>query len=449
MTILWFFVALFVLISIHEFGHFIIARLSGVKVLRFSLGFGPILCSWRDKHKTEFALSLVPLGGYVKMLDETQGPVSKEEAPLAFNNQSVWKRIAIVAAGPVFNFLFALFCFWLIFIVGIKTVVPIVGDVAPQSLAQKAGFQPYDVLIQVNEKPISSWAEFQYAFLPLLERKEAVAIAVQSQRSHEKRSLYLPLKDGHFEEEHKDLLTHLGITPWMPKVSLEVASVVDASVAKTAGIKVGDTIKGLNGAMLSDWNELVSFVQKHPNMPITLLVLDKSGALKRVALTLGAVTGKKGRIGFLGIQPKPSDWPKGWLRIYRQEPLTAFFSATKQTAELTASTFILFGRLVTGKLELQALSGPVGIAKSAGKSAHAGFIHYLSFLAFLSVSLGVLNLLPIPLLDGGHLLYYGIEIFRKKPLSIKAQSIGLYFGLVILVGMMCISLFNDLYRLAG
>lgn len=443
MTILWFLLALFILITIHEYGHFIVARLCGVKVLRFSFGFGKVLWSWRGKKGTEYAISMLPLGGYVKMLDEREGPVPKNALMLAFNNQSLGKRIAIVAAGPLFNLLFAVLCFWLVFMIGMKSIAPVIDQTLPDSLASKAGFKPQDEIVSVNNQPVSSWQGFQYALIPWLGSGSDLPVQVKSRQTAGVRPLHLSLQDWSSGEKKQDLLTSLGIVPFFPTLPLIVEKVVDNSPAQLAGIEPGDRIETLNGKRVKSWMAFVSDIQNKPGTWITLSVLHEN-----VSKTLKMKTGIANDKGFIGLGIRPLTLPSEWLRHQRQGPLQALGSAISQTSALTASTFVLFTRLVTGQLTVQALTGPVGIAKGAGQSARNGFVYYLSFLGIVSISLGALNLLPVPILDGGHLFYYLIEFIKGKPLSQNVQDIGYYLSLLFLGAMLAIALFNDIYRLA-
>ncbi|CDZ76774.1 Regulator of sigma E protease [Legionella massiliensis] len=447
-TLFYFFLALLLLINIHEFGHFIVARLCGVKVLRFSFGFGKVLARWYDKRGTEYAWSLLPLGGYVKMLDEAEGEVPVNERHLAFNNKSVWARIAIIVAGPFFNFIFAFVALWLVLVIGIQSLAPMIDDVKPGSIAAKAGLQAKEEILALDNKPINSWRDFQFALMPLLGSQAEIPISVKSLDNTQRKNLVLPLANWELDSKKPDPLGSLGIVPFIPKIPPVIGEVVADTPAQSAGLKQGDIIKQLNGKPLDDWLDLVEFVRLHPNEQLSLL-LNRQGQDETVSLHIGSKGDKGQNEGFLGLRSQAVNWPKQWLRLERQGPIDAMGTAFRQTVELTGATFSLIGRFATGKLAMQSISGPVGIAQGAGESARSGLTYYLSFLALVSISLGVLNLLPIPMLDGGHLLYCIIELIRGQPLTDGVKSIGIYMGLIFLVGLMLLALSNDISRLTN
>lgn len=447
-TIFYFILALLLLITIHEFGHFIVARLCGVKVLRFSFGFGKVLTSWTDKRGTEYAWSLFPLGGYVKMLDETEGNVPEELRHKAFNNKSVWARMAIVLAGPFFNFLFAFMALWLMWMIGIKSLAPIIDDVKPGSIMARAGVAGNQEIIALDNKPINSWRDFQYALMPLLGSEYDVPMTVRSLKNHQTNHMLLPLGNWKIDPKSNDALDSLGIIPFVPKIPPIIGSIAENSPAKTADLQKGDRFLSVDSKPISDWLDLVNYVHERPNQSITLEV-DRKGVVKKHYLTTGSIIKDGESQGFLGVISQKVDWPKHWLRQQSEKPAAAAEKAFHQTVQLTATTFTLMGRLLIGKLPVQSLSGPVGIAQGAGQSARGGLAYYLSFLALVSISLGALNLLPIPVLDGGHFLYYVIEVIRRKPLSDEVKSTGAYLGIVLLMTLMVIALTNDISRLAG
>lgn len=441
-TYFFFILALLLLITIHEFGHFIVARLCGVKVLRFSFGFGPILAKFNDKRGTEYAFSLIPLGGYVKMLDESEEAVSAEDQDQAFNRKSVWARIAIIIAGPLFNFLFAFFAFWLVLVIGIQSLAPIIETVRPDSIAAKAGLEARQEILALDNKPVNSWRDFQFALMPLFGSGDTIEIQVRNLDGKEAKSLSLPLKDWSLDNKKMDPLASLGIQLFIPSYSTVVGEVVADSPSNKAGLLPGDKIKTMNGKPVSDWIDLVNYVQAHPDSELKLTV-DRKGKELQFSMTIGQRDGK----GFIGLQSQPVNWPKSWFRLQRQPPVQALQTAFWQTKELTLSTFALFGRLITGKLGMENLSGPIGIAQGAGNSGRSGIAYYLSFLALVSISLGALNLLPIPMLDGGQLLYCILEVIRGKPLGDGVKSIGMYIGILLLLGLMILSFGNDISRL--
>lgn len=445
-TLLYFLLALLLLVLVHEYGHFQVARWCGVKVLRFSFGFGPVLFSWHDKKNTQYACSLVPLGGYVKMLDESEGEVAEDEKHQAFNNQSVWKRIAIVLAGPLFNFLFAFVALWLVLIIGIYSLAPMIGEVKPGSIAAVAGLHEKQEIVRLNGEKINSWRDFQYGMMPLIGTQENITLELKSLTDGQSTQVSLPLAHWKLDDKKPDPLNSLGIVPFIPTMPPIVGEVVPNSPAALAGLRVADKILRIDNKSFDDWLFLVDYVKAHPATKMTLTI-DREGSTKQVELVSGSQIKEGKNEGFLGLRAQKPDWPAHWLRLQREGPVTALGTAAKQTWELSKTTVTLMARLVTGKLGLKSISGPVGIAQGAGDSGRSGLAYYLFFLALVSIGLGVLNLLPIPMLDGGHLLYYVVELIQRKPVSEEVKSIGVYLGMVLLMALMAIALTNDISRL--
>lgn len=448
LTLLYFLLALLLLVLIHEYGHFQVARWCGVKVLRFSFGFGKVLARWRDKKGTEYAWSLFPLGGYVKMLDESEGEVEEKERHLAFNNQPVLARIAIVVAGPLFNFIFAFIALWLVLVIGMYSLAPMIESVRPNSVAAKAGLTAKEEIIALNDIKINSWRDFQYTMMPLVGSQETVSVTVKSLVDGRQRTVLLPLAQWTLDDKKPDPLKSLGIEPFIPTIPAVIGDVVPDSPAEKAGLHIGDKILSVDGKSFDDWMFLVDYVRQHPATRLDLQI-NRGGSIQTITVLTGSQTNQNKTEGFIGVRSQKVDWPAHWLRLERQGPITAIGTAFKQTIHLTGTTFVLMGRLVTGKLGLNSISGPVGIAQGAGDSGRSGLVSYLFFLALVSISLGALNLLPIPMLDGGHLLYYVLEIIRRKPLSDGVKSIGLYIGLFLLVALMFVALTNDISRLTS
>ncbi len=444
-TFVYFFIALFLLVTIHEFGHFLTARLCNVKVLRFSFGFGKTLFRWHDKHGTEYVFSILPLGGYVKMLDETEGEVVEEERPLAYNNKSVYARMAIVLAGPLFNFIFAFVAFWLVLVIGVLSLAPVIDGVIPNSIAERAGLSAKQEIIAFNQHAINNWHDFQYELIPKLGSNETIHLRVKSAQDNQQKIISLPLKNWH-PEMTNDPLTTLGIIPFIPIIPPIVGEIMQDSVAKHAGFLTGDLIISVNGKPINDWLKLVHFVRRHPNSELMFKVKRKNH-VKTITLTAASqeIDGKTE--GYIGLHAQQTQFPKKWLRFDRQNPLKAASSALHQTVSLTSATLMMIGHLITGQIGLTNLSGPIGIAQGAGSSGRNGLTSYLSFLGFISISLGVLNLLPIPVLDGGHFIYYLIEMLRRRPLSEKSKAVGFYIGFILIVMLMLTAVFNDFSRL--
>lgn len=446
--VLYFILALLLLVAVHEYGHFLVARWCGVKVLRFSFGFGKVLARWRDKRGTEFTWSLIPLGGYLQMLDEENGLVPEEERHLAFNNKSVWARIAIVVAGPLFNFIFAFVALWLVLVIGITSLAPVIDSVKPGSIAANAGLTKQQEILSINANKINSWRDVQYALALLTGTHDDVTMTVKSLINHKQSTHVLSGTMWELEANTPDVLMSLGLVPFIPVIPPIVGQVISDTPAQAAGLHSGDVVTSANKKPINDWVSLVHFIKKHPNAHI-VLGINRDGQPMLLPIYVSSVVNKGITEGFLGVKSKKINMVGHWFRVNRAAPLQAVGMAFKQTMDLTSATFATIGRLLTGNLPWQSISGPVGIAQGAGESANSGIAYYLFFLALVSISLGVMNLLPIPMLDGGHLIYYLIEIISRRPVSNGIKSISAYFGLGLLVMLTIVALNNDLTRLAG
>jgi regulator of sigma E protease len=448
LTLLYFILALLLLVIVHEYGHFQVARWCGVKVLRFSFGFGKVLFRWHDKRGTEYAWSLFPFGGYVKMLDETEEVVDEKDKHLAFNNKHVLARIAIVLAGPLFNFIFAFVALWLVQVIGMHSLAPMVESVKANSIAAQAGLTPKQEIIALNDIKINSWRDFQYSMMPLVGSGETVDLTVKSLVNGQVNHLTMPLAHWQLDDKKPDPLKSLGIEPFIPTIPPIIGEIVPDSPAANAGLEVNDKLVSMDGKPFDDWMTLVDYIHDHPGKDL-ILGVKRQATVHDVTLIIGSQNTNGTVEGFIGVRSQKVNWPPHWLRLQREDPLAAVGTAFNQTLELTKTTFILMGRLISGKLGLNTISGPVGIAQGAGDSGRSGLVSYLFFLALVSISLGALNLLPIPMLDGGHLLYYILEIIRRKPLSEEVKSVGLYIGLAFVMVLMFIALTNDISRLTS
>lgn len=439
-SLFYFLVTLLLVIFVHESGHFLVARWCGVKVLRFSFGFGKILGRWSDKQGTEFTWSLFPLGGYVKFLDENESPVPSKECHRAFNRQPMWARVAIVVAGPLFNFLFAFLVLWLVAIIGIKSFAPRIESIQPNTVAAQAHLGIMQEIIAVDGKPIHSWRDVHYAMMPLLGSTQNVSITVKSLQNQKQSIHYLPLAQWNFDPKHGDLLESLGIVPLFPKLPIIIEFITPGSPAQLSGLAPGDEVIAIDHHAIADWRILIDYVQSRPGQNVIVEIRRRGKAhLFPIHLQAG-----KDKSGFLGIGAKSPEIPADWLRMERSGPIDAIGQAWRQTRDFTLMTMTLIGRTVSGNLPLEHLSGPVGIAKAAGESVRIGMVYYLFFIALLSISIGVLNLLPIPMLDGGHLLYEFIELIIRRPLSNEFKLKGIFLGMLCVLGLTIVALFNDL-----
>ncbi|MHC8412771.1 sigma E protease regulator RseP [Pseudomonas sp. Hz4] len=439
-------VALGVLVTFHEFGHFWVARRCGVKVLRFSVGFGMPLLRWHDKKGTEFVVAAIPLGGYVKMLDEREGDVPADQLDQSFNRKTVRQRIAIVAAGPIANFLLAMFFFWVLAMLGSEQVRPIIGAVESGSIAAKAGLSPGQEIIAIDGEPTSGWAAVNLQLVRRLGESGSLQLLVRDQGSTADSPHELALDKWLKSVDEPDPIRSLGIRPWRPALPPVLAELDPKGPAQAAGLKTGDRLLALDGKALDDWQQVVDTVRMRPDTKIMLRV-ERDGAQIDVPVTLAARGEKKAPNGYLGAGVKAIDWPPEMIREVSYGPVAAIGEGARRTWTMSVLTLDSLKKMLFGELSVKNLSGPITIAKVAGASAQSGVADFLNFLAYLSISLGVLNLLPIPVLDGGHLLFYLIEWARGRPLSDRVQGWGIQIGISLVVGVMLLALVNDLGRL--
>lgn len=440
-------VVLGLLITFHEFGHFWVARRCGVKVLRFSVGFGAPIWSRRDRHGTEYAIAAIPLGGYVKMLDEREGEVAHEERDCAFNRKSVWQRIAIVAAGPLANFLLALVAYWALFVAGTTTVAPVIGEVAPGSPAEQGGLRIGHEITAVQGEAVRSWEEINLKLVAAIGEPEALSIVTRSNAIAEPHEHRVPVDNWLVREDPPRPLARLGVTPWRPPMPAILGQVVEGEAAARGGLEAGDEIRRVDGEALNDWRHFVEIVRASPGQPIELGV-SRGGRQLSLTVTPGRREQEEGvSIGYVGAGVAPVEWPEEYRREVRYGPVAAVGEAVSRTGEMIALTFGAVRKMLVGLISPSNLSGPITIAQISGDSARAGLESFVGFMAYLSISLGVLNLLPIPVLDGGHLLYYVVEVVRGKPVSERIQAIGLRIGLALVGSLMLMAIYFDLMRL--
>jgi regulator of sigma E protease len=444
-----FLVAVSILVTFHEFGHFVFARLLGVKVLRFSVGFGKPLLRWQRNGGTEYVIAPIPFGGYVKMLDEREGKVAASERKRAFNRQSLWRRAVILFAGPGFNLLLAVVLYWIVFMVGVPGIKPVLGPIAPHTPAARAGLVKKDAILAVNGKAAPTWQAARLAMLnDVMLGKPLTLKVAQSDGGIATRRLHYD--DIKALTSPGGLLPGLGLSVWMPPVAPVLGKVEPDGPAAAAGLQAGDRVLAVNGKPVATWNALVKRVQAAPDQRLALKI-ESDGRRSEISLVPEARKRGGERIGHIGAAvrlPKNYSHKLASLRAeYRLAPLPAFVSGAGRTGAVTAMTGAMLYRMALGQASLSNLSGPIGIAQAAGSLAEAGAVPYLLFLALISVSLGILNLLPIPILDGGQLLYLAIEAVRRRPLSEYAEAIGQRVGLSLLALLIGFAVFNDLARL--
>ncbi len=449
MNVLWslaaFVVALGVLITVHEFGHFWVARRCGVKVERFSVGFGKALWRWRDRLGTEFVIALIPLGGYVKMLDERVDTVSPEQHHLSFNRKTVWQRAAIVSAGPIANFLFAVVAYWLVFIIGVPGVRPVVGEIVPNSIAAMAQMSPGMELKAVDGIETPDWDTARLTLIGKI-GDNSVTIDVAPLGSSAVVRKTLDLRDWQFNPEKQDPASSLGMVPRMPQIDAVLTQIQEGSAAQKAGLQVGDRIVKVDGQPLTRWSVFASTVRDNPDVDIALDI-ERNGETLSLILTPDSKTAG-GRVeGFAGVVPKVIPLPEEYRTVRQYGPFSAIYQAADKTWQLMRLTVSMLGKLITGDVKLNNLSGPISIAQGAGMSADYGLIYYLMFLALISVNLGIINLFPLPVLDGGHLLFLLVEKLKGRPVSERVQDFCYRIGTVVLMLLMGLALFNDFSRL--
>lgn len=460
--ILWnvvsFIVALGILVFIHEYGHFWVARKNNVKVLRFAVGFGKPIYSWYGRTGTEYVIGTIPLGGYVKMLDSRVEEVSEPDLKYAFDKKHVLRRIAIVSAGPLANFIFAVFLIFVMLLIGVPAVKPVIGDVEINSPAANAGLQKQDLILAINNSEVTDWQDANYKFIEVLGEPEfSITILRFAQNANQNINqgydqqksarLTKTMVSQDWQVEEGELLSGLGIAPYTPKPTLVVNYVDENGPAGKFGIQIGDKLVSVNGMLLQSWQQTVDLISDSANKNLDFSVLRDKSIVNLQIKPENRPTEEGFERGYLGVAPKFEEWPKDYVFINQYAILPAISQSFTKTLDLIGLTFNMIGKFVTGAIGLDNLSGPIAIAQGAGISAQSGLVYFISFMALISVNLGVVNLLPLPVLDGGHLMYFFIELIRGKPVSERVQEMGFRIGAFALMLIMGIALFNDFGRL--
>ncbi len=443
----FFIIAIGVLITVHEFGHFWVARRLGVKVLRFSIGFGKSLWTWHRKHDdTEYVIAILPLGGYVQMLDEREGPVDESELHRAFNRKPLASRFAIVAAGPIFNFLLALIIYWVMFVVGITGVKPIIGVIEAGSIAEKGGFQQGDVITNIDGKSISTW---DTAFLTLIEKGldgGILNVKVRDELGSEQQRI-LNFNDLPPGMDKSRVVENLGFQRYFPPIPPVIGMLEVGGAAEFAGLQVGDFIVAVNGELVNEWRDWVDTIRKNPGK-LLQVELERKEQLMAIDLRPAVVQTQEGEIGRIGAAVEyPEEIMRELEAVERYSLTGSVAMAFHRTWDMSLLTVRMLWEMVAGDVSITNIGGPISIAQYAGYSASVGFISFIGFMALISISLGVLNLLPIPILDGGHLLYYIIEFFKGSPVSDSTQVFGQKIGVALLIGLMALAFYNDLVKI--
>jgi regulator of sigma E protease len=448
-SVLAFIVAIGVLVAVHEFGHFWVARRLGIKVLRFSIGFGRPLWSRVAADGTEYWVSAVPLGGYVKMLDEREGDVAPADLPRCFNSQPPSRRIAVLVAGPAFNFLFAIAAYWIMFVVGVPAMKPLVGAIEPESPAAVAGMLPGDRIVAVDGAATRTMMDAQLELLKAMVPGGRALLDVEG-AGGDQRTVQLDYRgDTHALTEPGAMFPGLGIGLWRPEIPAVIGELVPDGTAAAAGLVAGDRVLSADGTPVADWSALVEFVRARPGETV-VIDIERDGAQRSLALFIGAADDQGQRVGRIGAGPRVA--PELWDPVrteQRHGPLGAVGEAVAETWRMSALTVTMMGRMIIGQVSVKNISGPINIAQAAGFTAAAGLTAFLSFLAIVSISLGIINLLPIPLLDGGQIVYQVVEIAKGSPVSDRAQLVGQQVGILLLLLLMSFAFYNDIVRLAA
>jgi len=440
-------VTLAILIAVHEFGHFWVARRCGVRVLQFSIGFGPALLRWRDSLGTQYSIAAIPLGGFVKMLDEREGEVPAADLGAAFNRKPVLQRIAVVSAGPLANFILAVAVYWGLFMAGESGYAPVIGEVEAGSPADLAGLEAGQEIIAVDGAETPTWQALSFRLLDRIGDTGSIALVAKYPGSDVVYESQAHVERWLSGEEQPDLFGGLGITLYTPDVPPVVGQVVEGGAADLAGIQPGDRVITADGVPMPLWMDWVDYVRARPGTPIEV-EYQRGGQLRRVSIVPEAAVDDSGEtLGRVGLGVELPEMPQELLRTFERGPVEALGAAVQRTGELAAFTLNSIKKMIIGLISPKNLSGPITIAKVASASAKSGLEAYLSFLALLSVSLGVLNLLPIPVLDGGHLLFYFAELLAGRPVPEKIQALGYQLGLFLVLGIMFLALYNDFSRL--
>ncbi|KGQ40815.1 sigma E protease regulator RseP [Gallibacterium anatis] len=440
-TTLSFIVVIAILVFVHEFGHFWVARRCGVMVQRFSIGFGKVLWRKTDKYGTEFAVSLIPLGGYVKMLDERNETVAPELRQKAFNYQPVRNRFLIYAAGPLANFLFALFAFWIVYLLGIPTLRPIIDNIRPDSIAAQAKLPTNYQITAIDQQLIHNWEDVNLVLAAKM-GEPSITIFLQDTASDNVVNKTLNLANWHFDPSEQSAMSALGIEPKATKIENVIAKISENSPAQKSGLKVGDQIVAINGQKVN-WRQFVEEIQKHKLQPFELTI-QRNGQAQTVKIQ--PELNEKGK-PYIGVMPTVHQVDAKYIETQQYDPLSAFSHSWQMVEQLSWATLKIIGKLFTGEVGLNNLGGPISIAQGAGISSENGFTYFLRFMALISVNLGMMNLFPLPVLDGGQMVFLLIEGITKRPVSEKIQNIAYRIGVALLLWLTVFVLFNDIMRL--
>lgn len=434
-----------IVVTVHEYGHFLVARLNGVKVLRFSIGFGRSLVTWRGRAGTEYVIAALPLGGYVRMADEREGDVDEADLPLAFNRQPVWSRMAIAAAGPLANFLLAVVVLWALFLRGEAGLVPLIGAVEPESLADMAGLESGHEIVSIDGRVTPTVSAVNFALLERLGDSGQISVAIRRPGSDVSRESSVAIFQWLKDQEEPNLLETFGVSIQLPLVIPRVGGLSEDGAAIKAGFQVNDLIISADGQDMTLWMDWVQHVRARPDMP-TSVTVERAGVRQNLVVTPAPIEATGEIVGAVGMSVALPEIPEAQQRRFERGPLEALWAALERTGDLVGFTFTSISRMLQGLISPANLSGPLTIAQVAASTAEAGWVAWFGFVALLSVSLGALNLLPIPVLDGGHLVFYVIEALIGRPLPERIQLVGYQMGLVMVLSIMVFALYNDISK---
>lgn len=436
-NLLAFIVAISVLVAIHEYGHYIVGRWMGMKVLRFSIGFGKPIWSWvRGADKTEYCISAIPLGGYVRFLDEREGPVAPEDEGRAFNHRPIPARIAVLLAGPLFNFMFAIFAYWLISMDGVPALRPAIGEVVPQSYAAEAGLETGDQIVAVGDTDTSNWQQALMAMFDNMVSDDRIPMTLEDLQGRQRQAVIQIGADSTRLTEPGLLFDGIGFRPGSPPVVLD--DPIENEAAAAAGMRKGDRVVSVDRQPILGFGDLVKAVTERPGERVEIGAI-REGRVERFNVVIGTREVEGNTSGFLGVR----------AMLDELGPVEAIPNAFQETWTQTMFTLRMLGRMVTGDVSIKNISGPINIAQFAGESAQRGLRYFLGFLAMISISLGVLNLLPVPVLDGGQIVYQTVELVKGSPLSERSQIVGQQFGILALIVLMSFAFYNDIARILG
>lgn len=449
-SVIWnivsFIIALGILVAVHEYGHYWVAKKCGVFVERFSIGFGKVF--WRKKNSvgTEFALSIIPLGGYVKMLDERVDEVKPEQKHQTFNSKSVYQRIAIIAAGPLANFIFAIFALWLMYLIGVPSVKPVIGEIKDNSIAATASLTAEQQIVAVGGKNVFDWQQVTYELISHIGENQ-LEITTADLEGRSVSNWLLNIDGWEFDPDSQSPLQSMGIVPFTPNITNTLGFIGKGSAGERAGLMVGDEVVAIDEVELESWQDFVTVIRDNPKNTLKLQI-NRDAELIRLLVTPDLKSLESGeQIGYLGVSPRSEAWPDDMVFDQQYGLFGSLGKGIERTWRLIELSFDMIVKLVTGDVSVKALSGPISIAQGAGTTASYGVVFFLGFLALISVNLGVINLLPLPVLDGGHLAYYFVEMISGKPVPEHIQEIGFRIGAVLLLALMSIAIFNDIARL--